>query len=220
MRIALAMLLAVLASTAPAHGATKDVPLGFAQDTGTYPSTFFFSEEVERVVAFTIDYTGEPAQTFNTRYTITCVRGSARIEDEKKSTMTPPLFVEVPATLRNSDSCSINVEAEAATLSDFDADPIPGTIRIDVSARVATERASPWRTCSPPARGFYRRVRAKWTSCAVARRILTRGKCQNLPRCSRFRYGPWRCRVRGSIVKRTIRCHHGRKRIVARASGD
>jgi len=219
-RIALVVLLAALTGVAPAHAATTNVALGFAQDTGTYPSTFFFSEEVEHATAFTIDYTGEPTQSFNARYTITCVRGSARIEDEKKSTITPPLFVEVPATLSDADSCQIDVDAEAAALSDFDADPIPGTIRIDVGARVTVDRVSPWRSCSPPTRGFYHDVKAKWTSCRVARRVLTRGKCQNLPRCARFRHGPWRCRVRGSIVKRTTRCHLGRKRIVAQASGD
>jgi len=77
-----------------------------------------------------------------------------------------------------------------------------------------------WSSCDPPPDTFYYRVTAYRTTCNVARRVLTEGKCTNLPRCSQFRYRSWRCHVGSSISDRATICRNGQRRIIGRASGD
>ena len=76
-------------------------------------------------------------------------------------------------------------------------------------------------SCNPPADTFYYKVKVNGVRCKQARRVLTKGTCDN-QKCSRFSYGQWHCKVKGGIAQRTTRCEReGTNRsIVGRASGD
>ena len=89
------------------------------------------------------------------------------------------------------------------------------------SSSAAKAPAAKGHSCNPPGGTFYYAVEVEGVRCKQARRVLTKGTCDN-HKCSRFSYGKWHCKVKGGIAQRMTRCERAGtdRTIVGRASGD
>ena len=206
--------IALLLGAASAQADT--VPLGYDQDTSSYPSVFFSPEALERAESFRVLLTADPEQSFEYEQSISCSRGSESISLKSPAqVVTPPFATTILPTLSEPDSCWIWVSAEAP----FE-DAVPGTVRIEVtgSRRPAPPPVVPpppvpyWIPCSIP--GWLRSGEAKVhgeVSCPQARLVASKAWRRPTKAGTVVKVRRYICRrneVRGSA---TVRCSQGTK---------
>lgn len=200
---------ALVSWTAGASAANETVPLGYMQNTGPNPSTYFLSDSVERAVSFQVSVSASPIQALEVSHRIYCSRGPESVNDASEAaTITPPLSIVVPATMVEPDSCWISVDASAPFETAVD-----GTVRIDVTA-TRTPEPPYWQKCRRP--GWLvsgnLKVHGESLTCKAAKSISRRAWTRPEREGYVVYVGKFFCSRSGSSGRVVVNCSHASER--------